>query len=363
MGGGDNYSKVSIEWLEWEAKRRSIKIQHALNGGEERIQKPDGSHYKVDGVYTDPHTDQKTVFEFNGCLHHGCLECYPEDLTHTHFGHSLKQRHALTMHKKTDLISLGYKYVGIWEHQYHDIMKINFHMKEYVNSLDITSRLDPRESFVGGRCNAVKLYATTTGNKKIKYVDFTSLYPAVNKYDKYPVGHPTVICSDFKDINQYFGLPKVKVTPPRKLYHPVLPCKLNGKLVFPLCQTCATMESREPCSCNDEARRLVGCWTTLELQKAIELGYAIEKMYEVYHWDETTQYNPKTEKGGLFLEYVNLFLRLKEMASGWPEKCESESAKQCYIDNYKQREGIQLDKHSIEKNPGLRSLAKLCLNR
>ena len=103
--------------------------------------------------------------------------------------------------------------------------------------------------------------------------------------------------------------------------------------------------------------------TTLELQKAVELGYVIEKNYEVYHWDETTQYNPKTEKGGLFSEYVNRFLRLKQMASGWPEKCESENAKQCYIDNYKQREGIQLDKHSIEKNPELRSLAKLCLNR
>ena len=66
-GGVDNYSKISIEWLEWEAKRRGIKIQHALNGGEERIQKPDGFHYKVDSFYTDPHTDQKTVFEFNGC--------------------------------------------------------------------------------------------------------------------------------------------------------------------------------------------------------------------------------------------------------------------------------------------------------
>ena len=134
-----------------------------------------------------------------------------------------------------------------------------------VKSLTIVSvPFSTRESFFGGRCNAVKLYATTTGNEKIKYVDFTSLYPAVNKYDKYPVGHPTVICLEFKDVNQYFGLAKVKVTPPRKLYHPVLPCKLNGKLVFPLCQTCATMESREPCSCNDDYLGIAeGCRTWL----------------------------------------------------------------------------------------------------
>ena len=49
-------------------------------------------------------------------------------------------------------------------------------MKEFVESLDIESRLDPRETFFGGHCNAVKLYATMKGDEKIKYVDLTSLY-------------------------------------------------------------------------------------------------------------------------------------------------------------------------------------------
>ena len=127
---------------------------------------------------------------------------------------------------------MGYKYVDVWEHQFHNMVGANPVMKEFVQSLDIESRLDPRESFFGGRCNAVKLYATMQGDEKIKYVDFTSLYPAVNKYNKYPVGHPSVICSNFKDIQQYFGLAKVKITPPRNLYHPVFPCKINKKLVF-----------------------------------------------------------------------------------------------------------------------------------
>ena len=51
------------------------------------------------------------------------------------------------------------------------------------------------------------------------------------------------------------------------------------------------------------------------------------------------------------------------MASDWPDKCESEEAKLEYINNYKEREGMQLDQCSIAKNPGLRSLVKLCLNR
>ena len=87
------------------------------------------------------------------------------------------------------------------------------------------------------------------------------------------------------------------------------------------------MEHNEPCVCPDDARTLIGCWTTLELQKAVVLGYTIQRIYEVYHWDKTAQYNPATGKGGLFADYVNRFLKLKQMASGWPDKCESEEAK------------------------------------
>ena len=70
------------------------KIQHALNGGEVKIQRPDGRFYKVDGFCWDPLTGQEILFDFNGCLFHGCLECYPEDIIHPHFGQTLKQRHA-----------------------------------------------------------------------------------------------------------------------------------------------------------------------------------------------------------------------------------------------------------------------------
>ena len=89
----------------------------------------------------------------------------------------------------------------------------------------------------------MKLYSKVQGEEKIQYIDFTSLYPTVNKYDKYPVGHPTVIYHDFMDISEYFGLAKVKVLPPRKLYHPVLSYTFKGKLLFPLCKTCADNES------------------------------------------------------------------------------------------------------------------------
>ena len=86
-------------------------------------------------------------------------------------------------------------------------------------------------------------------------------------------------------------------------------------------------------------------------------------MYEVYHWEETTQYNPQTGEGGLFAPYVNRFLRIKQMSSGWPEWCKTDEDKERYIVNYKAREGIELDRNLIKKNPGLRSLSKLSVNR
>ena len=65
-------SFVAIKWLEWEAKKRGIHIHHARcgHGGERQI-----LGARVDGY----HEETKTVFQFHGCLWHGCEKCYPED--------------------------------------------------------------------------------------------------------------------------------------------------------------------------------------------------------------------------------------------------------------------------------------------
>lgn len=73
-------------------------------------------------------------------------------------------------------------------------------------------------------------------------------------------------------------------------------------------------------------------------------------------------YDKSTGKGGLFAGYVNLFLKLKQEASGFPPECQTEQQKMDYIADYAKNEGIQLDYDKIKRNPGLRSLAKICLN-
>ena len=136
---------------------------------------------------------------------------------------------------------------------------------------------------------------------------FCSLYPYVLKYEKFPVGHPIIITDGFKPLDQYFGIAKVKVLPPRGLLHPVLPYTSQGKLKFPLCCTCADGENH-PCNCTSDDRAIIGTWCTPELMKALEKGYLILKIYEVYHWEETSQYGDPTN--GLFTEYINTFLKV-----------------------------------------------------
>ena len=117
--------------------------------------------------------------------------------------------------------------------------------------------------------------------EELYYEVFTNLYPSINKYGTYPIGHPIIIVNpENQDISQYFGIAKVDVIAPEKLFHPVLPVKINEKLMFPLSKKCARdqqslpwYERQNTCPHSDEERMITGTWCTVELQKALELGY------------------------------------------------------------------------------------------
>ncbi len=221
----------------------------------------------------------------------------------------------------------------------------------------VIESLKGRDSFFGGRVNATKLYYLTKGSEKIYYVDFTSLYPWVNYTCEYPIGHP-IISKECKDLSKIFGFVKCKVLPPQNLYHPVLPAKLTvektSKLCFPLCYTCAKT-NKAICNHNDDQRCLIGTWTTPELNKALQKGYTIMEIYETHHWE--------TKSKELFKDYVGNFLKIKQENSALPDWIKTPEDKQKYIDLYQENQGITLNlKNLIGENPGMRAVAKLCLN-
>ena len=347
-----NQSRVALEWLTWCGP----EVQHGGNAGEVHLP-PVGF---VDGYCHDT----RTVYEFQGCFTHGCPTCYPNrhEPHVRHFDRTLQDVYETTQQKIQRLKELGYTVVQMWECEWAQLKDTSSDIRTFVDQLQFTDPLNPRDAFCGGRTNAVKLYHRVTPTQKIHYIDVTSLYPWVNKTCVYPKGHPRFISNpQTTDISPYFGLIKCKILPPRHLYHPVLPYRHDGKLLFPLCARCVQnempkrpLERCAECVHTDEQRTLTGTWCSPELNKAVELGYQVQYIYEVWHFDETCQ--------GLFEDYVNTWLKIKQEASGWPAGVDTEDQKQEYIKNYFEHEGIQLEYDKIKKNLGLRTLAKMMLN-
>ena len=146
-----------------------------------------------------------------------------------------------------------------------------------------------------------------------------SLYPWVCKYFKFPVGHPTIHidCGDIQAMLAK-GLVRCTLLPPRDLYHPVLPYRCNGRLLCCLYRACAESGSEGRC-CHETVseRALTATWVVNEVRVAVQHGYTILKIHEFCE-HEVTHYDPKTGVGGYFVHYIDMFLKVKGEASGYP---------------------------------------------
>ena len=254
-----NQSREALEWLMWvdHCKRREVSIeewefhdqmktprnehpayetyvQHAGNGGECFIQYVNGT---VDGF----DKAANTVYEYQGCFWHGCERCYPNRTeAHTRLaGRQMYEVRENTRRKIAKLRSLGLQVVEMWGCEWAKEKENNAECRAFVEDLKFLDRLNPRDAFFGGRTNATKLYHKCNDHEHIEYVDFTSLYPTINKYGQYPIKHPEVyLHPQDQEIEHYYGIAKCRVRAPRGLYHPVLPVRIGDKLMFPLCVKC-----------------------------------------------------------------------------------------------------------------------------
>ena len=74
----------------------------------------------------------------------------------------------------------------------------------------------------------------------------------------------------------------------------------------------------------------------------------IHHIDEVWHFASISKYDEQSKSGGVFTEYVNTFLKIKQESSGMPSWCTTDDLKQKYIDDYCQRDGILLDPSKIK---------------
>ena len=367
-GANVNHSLKALQWLyfmEAQIPKQGAscdRIKHVRNGGEQTV-RTSTNVYFVDGF--DSYTG--TVYEFQGCIFHGCRSCYPVRNIRNYAApdRTVEELYAATEAKRMDLLRAGYKVIEIWEHQWDQQMQTNAEVKNFLASFDLVKPLEPRDAFFGGRTGAVSLHAVAGEGEEIRYTDITSLYPYVNKTCTYPTGHPQIITQPIdQSIHSYFGIALVDILPPAGLFHPVLPVRASEKLTFPLCALCVKEQQQKAmlqrvhyCTHTDVQRMLRGTWCTPEIEKAVEKGYVIKHIHEVWHFP------PNQRQTGLFKDYVNTWLKTKQEASGWPAWCETLEDKRNYIINYQQKEGIRLDIGQIEKNAGRKATAKLMLNR
>ena len=122
-----------------------------------------------------------------------------------------------------------------------------------------------------------------------------------------------------------------KILPPRDLYHPVLPQRVKQegavaeKLVFTLCRSCAEAANFviNGCEHDEEGRALEGKWTTPEIELAVEEGYEILEVYEVWNY--------MRKKRELFADYIKTFQKGKQEAAGWPKDCNTVEEKAHYL--------------------------------
>ena len=184
--------------------------------------------------------------------------------------------------KNQKIKDFGYDLVEIYE---CDLAKTPDFKKWFkTDPVEIVTSLDPRDAFFGGRTNVTKLTYDFKMGEKGKYVDFVSLYPTVQYFKSYPVGHPKKMYDPVTYDDKWFGFVKCRVEPPHGLYHPVFPVRMTcgklEKLLFSLCKTCSKKQQVK-CEHTTDERSFTGTWCTDELALAIRKGYKIHKIYEV----------------------------------------------------------------------------------
>ena len=104
-------------------------------------------------------------------------------------------------------------------------------------------------------------------------------------------------CKDKGACLQMDGLIKCSIVPPKSLYHPVLTYRRKKKLLFCLCRSCVLEQNitRECQHTSDVERALTGTWVIDEIRLAVEKGYRILEIYQVYQY-QVTQYDPEKMK-------------------------------------------------------------------
>nr|CAD2205395.1 unnamed protein product [Meloidogyne enterolobii] len=364
-------SQRYIRFFEIQHPESAGQIQHAQWAlGEAHVE---DCGYRLDGLWQRSPPLRPLAIEYMGCYYHGCPKCFPVRDQRLAAGRTAEELFERTQQRLWELEHQhGYQLHVVWGHEIKEKLSNNTQLRRKWFEIDCVRPMDPREDCLrGGRTEPFKLHHMCAEDEEILYIDIVSLYPYVMKARSFPIGHPNVLTRDTlllppnnplpwtsPEHNIYKGLLLVRVQPPNFMngnLPPVLPYRTHdGRLTFPLCAKCADNRQQRPCTHGERERSWLTGYTHVELNYALERGYKVVDIYEVWNYEK---WDPN-----LFRSYVNTFIGLKQQASGWPDGCASELDRADYLAEFERVEGIFLDPEKIETNPGLRMIAKLLAN-
>ncbi|XP_026286850.1 uncharacterized protein LOC113212391 [Frankliniella occidentalis] len=361
--GRGKQSHIALKWLDYESHKLGRVIKTIYTDREVSIM-----GRRVDGYVEIPKrngTLEKRIYQFHGDYWHQCPIHFPP-------GPECGENRLEQTRRLTEMFrEAGYTVIEKWECQFNSDLQNDADTQAYFNTHP-TVRVPPlslRDTLAGGRTSALRWYheADIKNGEKIKMADVISEYPNANLRGKYPYGHPQIFLEgdpDMPSVDEWNGMVKCTILPPRDLFLPVLWYKANGKLLFPLCRTCVEEESKEVCKHDDPTlRQLTGSWCSPELQLAIkEKGYKLIAVHEVLLYPGTMEFDPKSGKDGLLSAYVRCFMALKIEASGWPPNCTTDEEKKEFVADVLKHDGITINPENMIYRPALRVLSKLILN-
>lgn len=373
----DRQSAKALKYLKWLEFYRSITIRTRDSvDGEYRL----GGNIKLDGhVQGGGENGRDLCIEVNGCAWHGHHCLFEDDEMCPNGKTALANREEYDARRKKIEETMDFELV--WECEIDEQLRRDEEMRKFFEKCHETGPLNPKDAYFGGRTGPLSLKCDLTDGAfdvddyEISNLDIISLYPEQNFWTEYPIGHPSQILEKNTEVewtlpehNPYKGMIKVFIVPPTDLLVPVVPKKYSGKLMFPLCHTCALDSDRRSkrrhkklCDIppniicphlDDEQRGFVATLTHLELNLALEKGYRVTRFYSAYVWEEWSN--------TLFRSYIQDFMKLKVEASGWPAECKDNDEKKAeYLRVYKERFGIEIDPDKVIENAALKYFAKM----
>ena len=259
--------------------------------------------------------DQEAVF-YNGCFYHahvpGCL-LNPNvnfNTNHVLFNKSYQEINDV-FNKKIALLLLNNpdeikKVTIVWECQYLQERGNDLELKTF---LDTTfqkrplQRLRPCTAVRGSftECYALKWLQSENPSDLFYCLDFNGMYSHIGLTSKFGVGaYKIIVGNDLKyinlkngqfyfknDVNYMVGVMMVSILPPKNLFYPFLPYRLNDESsIFTLCAKCSENETKN-CSHSDIERSFISVYFISELVFALQLGYKINEIYECHYFEKS----------------------------------------------------------------------------